>query len=50
MLFDMVVVPAGASRTICRYQYIDREPFFDVLALAPRRLKLDQRNEPQRTG
>ena len=44
MLFDMVV-PAGDSRTICRYQYKDREPFFYVLALVPRRLKRDQHNE-----
>ena len=49
MLFD-VVVSAGASRTICRYQYKDRGPFFDVLPLVPRRLKRDQRNVPQRNG
>jgi hypothetical protein len=45
MSFD-VVVSVGATRTICRYQYKGREPFFDVLALVPRHLKRDQRNEP----
>ena len=44
MLFDVVLISAGFSRTIYRYQYKDRVPFFDVLPLVPRRLKLDQRN------
>ena len=46
MLFD-VVVSGDASRTICRYLYKDREPFFDVLPLVTTRLKRDQRNVPQ---